>query len=178
MKIRKLSLAILLCTFFTSSQALAEAKIDIKYDDQTDSLDLKVKDAYLDDVLSRLSERVGFTFNYDGDYQRIINLNLEGTSKSVILALVKSGSIVLFQSDAAPHKVTRVILLPVGEHSTEMRIREKMPAPRPSGDAEKDRERQERHETRVQRKIMGLGRRADSLLKDDKKNDSKTDELQ
>jgi hypothetical protein len=71
-----------------------------------------------------------------------------------------------------------VILLPVGEQSIEMRIREKMPAPRLSGDASEDRERLERHEIRVQRKIMGLGRRAASLLKDDKKNDSNTDELQ
>jgi hypothetical protein len=159
MNFRKLPITILLCALCPFGPLLANAQIDIKYDDHTDFLDLKVKDAYLDDVLSRLSERVGFTFNFNGDYHRIINLNLKGTSKSVILKMVKSDSIVLSQSGTAPHKVTGVILLPVGEQSTEMRIREERPAPRLTGNADKDRKKLERYEIRLQREIMGLDNR-------------------
>jgi hypothetical protein len=164
MKIRKLSLAILLCTFFTSSQALAEAKIDIKYDDQTDFLDLKVKDAYLDDVLSRLSERVGFTFDFTGDYHRIINLNLKGTSKSVILKLVRSGSIVLSQSVTAPNKVTRVILLPVGEEQSVSPKNDTFREPPLSDDPEENKQRQELMNRRIKNNAQGLGRRNNNGL--------------
>jgi len=134
MNFRKLPLTILLCALFPFGPSLADAQIDIKYDNQTDFLELKVKNAYLEDVLNRLSERIAFTLVNDGNFNRIVNLSVEGRTKSVILKLVKSSSIIMSQSDTPPHKVTRLILLPTGtEQSVHVKQRSLSP-PVPTGD--------------------------------------------
>jgi hypothetical protein len=153
--------------------SVAEPVLDISYDKKEDVLNLNLEDVFLDDVLKQLSKEIGFTLKLEGDdIHRKVTLSMTDDSAKVVTQLIKPNNVILSQSDTKPHKLTNVILLPVGEQSREMRIREKMPAPRPSGNADKDRKRQKHHERRIQRKMMGLGRHADSILSNDPKNDS------
>jgi len=119
MKIKKLSIYILFFALLPLSTSFADSQININYDESADLLDLDIKDAYLDDVLRELSNKVGFSLDHEGDIHRSVQLTITGPSKTVIQTLVKPNSVILSQAETPPHKVTKVILLPTGTEESE-----------------------------------------------------------
>lgn len=150
-----------------SSNANSEDQINISYNEQLNTLKINVIDAPLDKVLQVLSSKLNFKLTLDGDESsRKVTLTMTGSSKKVIEQLVKPHSVIISQAETKPYKVTNVFLLPVGEQSRIDRLHEKMPPPRPTGDVERDLERQKHYERRIQRKLEGHGRRQDELFND------------
>lgn len=157
--------ALYICLAITTAHA--DNKNTIQYDTNTDLITLDVKDVYLDDLLQQLAKQVKFKLVLDGeDIHRLVTISIRGDSKKVIQKIVKPNSVILSQASTSPYHVTNVILLPIGEKSRIENLQEKMPPPRPSGDIEKDLERQKHYERRIQRKLEGHGRRQDELFND------------
>lgn len=148
----------LLCIYLMPTISFAGELIE--YDKTNDVLTLRLNDVYLDDALQQLAEQIRFKLVLDGeDIHRKVTLSIKGNSKKVIQQLVQPNSVILSQSAVAPYQVTNVILLPVGEHSIETRIRQDMPMPVITDNAEDNARRMADYERRVQRWTDGKGRR-------------------
>ncbi|MFK5947807.1 MAG: hypothetical protein QM500_03420 [Methylococcales bacterium] len=149
----------LLCINVPAIFAESQIEIEIDYNQQTNELNLNISDAYLDEVLTQLAEKLGFSLLLDGnDLHRLINFEMKGRTLSVLNKLVQPNSVIISQSDVPPNRVTNMILLPIGEQSREAKIREEMRPPPLSGDPVDNAERMKLHERRIQRRIQGLGR--------------------
>lgn len=146
--------------WFNTGNVFAEARIDVDYNADTDIVDLIASGVSLDTALNRLAEKLDFELVLKGDeVQRKVHLKMQGRTRAVLSKLIKPNNVIIIQNGLTPNRVTRVILLPVGEQSREQKIRASMDPPLLTDNEEDNAYRIADYERRVQRKLMGLGRR-------------------
>lgn len=154
------------CSYLLASLAFclpvlanAAGTLNVKYNPDTDILNLKVSDVYLDDVISQLADKLGFKVVLDGnDIHRLVSIDMEARTPAVLDKLIQPNSLIISQAGAPPNRVTNVILLPEGEESRAARIRANMRPPTLTDNAEDNAYRIADYERRVERRIQGLGR--------------------
>ena len=149
--------ALLLCLI--APNVFAEAHIKVDYNAETDVVDLSTSGISLEDVLFQLAEKLDFkVLLKTDDVQRKVHLKMQGRTLAVLNKLIKPNNVIIIQSGLSPNRVTRVILLPVGEQSREQRIRANMDPPLLTDNAEDNAYRIADYERRVQRRLLRLGR--------------------
>lgn len=160
MRLKSIYTIVTLVLCFNSYDVIAEGQIKINYDTDTDIVDLSANGMSLENTLKQLAKKLDFKVELKtDDVDRKVNLNMRGRTITVLNKLIKPNNVVIFQNGLSPNRVTRVTLLPVGEESLEQKIRASMDPPLLTDNAEDNADRIADYERRVQRKLMGLGRR-------------------
>ncbi len=140
------------------SLAIAAGSTLIDYAASTDTLQVNVSGAYLDDVLKQLSTKLSFKLVLNGvNAHRLVNFKMTGKTPVVLNKLIQPDSLILSQDDKPPKHVTNVILLPEGEQSREARIRANMDPPYLTDNAEDNARRTADYERRIKHRIQGMG---------------------
>lgn len=147
-----------LCLCWPMLTMATDKTVAIHYTANTDTLTIKITEAYLDDVLEQLATQLNFKLALnDVDARRLVSFEMTGKTPIVLNKLIQPDSVILSQDNKPPERITNVILLPEGEESREARIRASIPAPPYSDDPAINAENEAIQERRVQRRLQGLG---------------------